>query len=487
MDFGRGNAMDTSRRAPDAVTARLGLWDATSIIVGIIIGVGIFETPGSIFTKVPGLWTALGVWAVGGLLVLAGALCFAELATAYPRSGGEYVYLTRGYGPLIGYLFAWAQLTVIRPGSIGALAYVFAKYANSLWDFGDQGIVVLAVASVVVLTAINVLGVTLSAVAQNVLTVAKVLGLIGIVVVGFLWGSTSNIATTPRPVQAGWFPEVMIFVLWTYAGWHEAAYVAAEIKDGRRNIPLALILGTLVVTVVYLLVNAAYLLGMGLEGAQGKNVAADLMALAWPQGGARAISLLIVISSLGAINGMIFTTARMFAEFGVEHRVFRPLAHWSRSWHTPVRAFVVQALLAVAMIVGVTFIPADSVETAATAGASVLLEQARKGFEAMIDVTAAVFWTFFFLTGLALFLLRAKDPDVPRPFRVPLYPVLPLVFCAWCGYMVYGAIKYKPPESLIGFCLVLAGLPFFFMPPKRQPTTKARSLEPVGSGAGCHR
>jgi APA family basic amino acid/polyamine antiporter len=470
MDFGRGNAMDSSHRAPDAVTARLGLWDAASIIVGIIIGVGIFEIPASIFNSVPGPWEAMGVWALGGLLALAGAFCFAELASTYPRSGGEYVYLTHSYGSLVGYLFAWAQLTVIRPGSIGALAYVFALYAGSLLDLANHGILLLAILAVVVLTAINILGVTLGATAQNLLTVVKVLGLLGIISVGMLWGSWDNLAVERQAVRPGWFALAMINILWTYAGWHEAAYIAAEVKDGRRNIPLALLLGTLAVTVIYLLVNAAYLLAMGLSGAERRIVAADLVALAWPEGGRQAISVLIVISALGAINGLILTTARLFAEFGVEHRVFRPLAHWSRSWGTPVRALVVQGAVAVVMIVGVALVRH--------------VREAREGLDAMIAVTAAVFWSFFFLTGLSLVILRKKDADLPRPFRVPLYPVLPLIFCAWCGYMVFAAIQYKPWESLIGVGLLVAGLPFYFIPPKRRPVAAPRDLEPAGSGTG---
>lgn len=462
--------MEPIRRPPDAVTARLGLWDATSIIVGIIIGVGIFELPASIFQKAPGPWEALGVWALGGVLVLVGALCFAELASTYPRSGGEYVYLTRTYGSAVGYLFAWAQFTVIRPGSIGALAYIFAMYAAKLMTWDDAGILPLAILSVLALTAINLLGVTLGTTAQNLLTVAKVLGLICIIGIGWIWGDWNNVGVERRTVEGAWFAWAMIEILWVYAGWHECAYVAAEVKNPRTNLPLALLLGTIGVTVIYLLINGAFLLGLGLDGAGQKTMAADLVALAWPGVGPQLISLLIVISALGAINGMIFTTARMFAEFGVEHRVFRPLAHWSGSWGTPARALIAQGFVTVAVIVGVALVRN--------------VREGSDGLYAMIAVTAATFWVFFFLTGLALIILRSKDADLPRPFRVPLYPVLPIVFCASCGYMVYGSIQAKPIESLFGLGILLAGLPFYFMPPKRRsaPRPVAPEPEPVGSG-----
>lgn len=462
--------MDPMRRPPDAVTPRLGLWDAVSIIVGIIIGVGIFEIPASIFRAVPGPWEALGVWALGGLLALAGAFCFAELASTYPRSGGEYVYLTRSYGSLVGYLFAWAQLTVIRPGSIGALAYVFAIYANKVWDFGAHGVLLFAIVAIVGLTYINVLGVTLGAAAQNLLTIVKVIGLTGVVAVGLFWGSPEHVLEHRRSVEPGWFAAAMIFVMWTFAGWHETAYIAAEVKNVRRNIPSSLLLGTLAATVIYVLVNAAFLMVTGLEVAEDQILAADVIALAWPDGGRPAINLLIMISALGAVNGMIFTTARMFAEFGVEHRVFRPLTHWSKTWGTPVRALMVQGVIAIVMIVGVALIRQ--------------VEEGRIGLEAMIAVTAAVFWGFFFLTGLSLFILRRKDANLPRQFRVPLYPLLPLIFCGWCGYMVYGAIDYRPMESLIGVGLLLAGLPFYFMPPKRRTVPIMSEPEPVPVGSG---
>jgi len=466
--------MDPIRPPADAVTARLGLWDATSIIVGIIIGVGIFELPASIFQKVPGPWEALGVWALGGMLALAGAFCFAELASTYPRSGGEYVYLTRAFGSLVGYLFAWAQLTVIRPCSIGWLAYVFALYASSLVSGGAHGILLFAILAVVVLTAINILGVTLGTTAQNLLTLAKIIGLVAVIAVGLFWGSSENANTANRHVETSWFAWSMIAVLWTYSGWHEAAYVAAEVKDGRRNIPKALLLGTLTVTLIYVLVNVAYLFGTGLNVAKDQLLAADVVGVAWPGAGRQVITLLIMISALGAINGMVFTTARMFAEFGVEHRVFRPLKHWSRSCGTPVRALVVQGAIAAALILAVALVRD--------------VEKGREGLDTMIEMTAAVFWTFFFLTGLSLFVLRLKDADLPRPFRAPLYPFLPLLFCAWCGYMVYGAIDYAPNASLVGLGLLAAGLPFYFMPEKRRPAGVLKEPEPVpvGSGAEQH-
>jgi APA family basic amino acid/polyamine antiporter len=467
--------MDQTRGEP--VQARLGLWDAVSIIVGIIIGVGIFQNPSSIFKLAPGPWSALGIWALGGLLALVGAFCFAELASTYPRSGGEYVYLTRAFGPLVGFLFAWAQLAVIRPGSVGALAYLVGLYGAQLLQLGLWETLFLAVSSVVLLTVINVLGVTLGKNTQNLLTTSKLLGLAAIVVVGFGWGKSGDaIAGAGFVGHDGWFASAMILVLWTYAGWNEAAYIVAEVKNGRRNIPLALILGTTAVMIIYLAINAAFVLALGFQGAKGETVPAQVLELAWGGFGANAISILIMVSSLGAINGMIFTTARIYSEFGADHRLFQPLSRWSRRWGTPVRALVTQGALTLGFLVGV------SAWVSLNSQGNPQMKIA-DGFDEMIYMTAAVFWLFFLLTGISLFVLRAKDPDQARPFRVPGYPVIPLVFCLSSAYMVYGAIDFRPWESLIALGILLLGVLFYFLPKKIIRQRVPEPSPPVPAGA----
>jgi amino acid transporter len=456
--------MESSVRECRPIQTRLSLWDTVSIIVGIIIGVGIFRTPGEVFRDASGPWLALAIWGFAGLLSLVGAFCFAELASTYPRSGGEYVYLTKAYGPLTGFLFAWAQLAVIRTaGSIAAVAYIFADYAADLWPWALGGLEKAALAALAIggLSAVNILGVRLGKRTQNTLTALKVVGLGVILLAALLWArsaapaatavaATGAAAPSPQAPQGDLLQGLalaLIGVLWTYAGWHEAAYVAAEVENRRRNLPLALLLGTGAVVVLYLLVNAAYLVGLGYEAAaSSETVAADVLSLV-PWGHARqAMSVLVVVSALGAINGMIFTSSRIYAEFGADHRLFAPLARWSRRWGTPVRALVLQALLCIAMVtvVAVGF-------------------QGQDGFGTIVKCSSPVFALFFFLTGTALIVLRRKEPNVERPFTTPLYPLMPLLFCAFWAFMLCGSIWYAPVEAAVGLGILLAGLPLYVL------------------------
>jgi APA family basic amino acid/polyamine antiporter len=428
---------------------RLSLWDTVSIIVGIIVGVGIFQAPTDVFENVSGPWAVVGVWALGGLLSLIGALCFAELASTYPRTGGEYLYLTRAYGPFAGFFFAWAQLAVIRTGgSIAAVAYIFGDNAALLWRLSPQTSSLFAAGVILLLSCINILGTNPGKKTQNTLTIAKVLGLAGIVLAGFVCAGPHPETAAVAVHTDGSFALAMIFVLYAYAGWNEAVYVSREVQDGRRNVPLALIVGTLSVTVIYLLVNAAYLFGLGFADARatGKSLPAATVALALGDWGAQAILILVMVSALGSINGTIFTAARLYAAFGAGHRLFAPLGRWHPRLGTPAFALLVQAALGVGMVAGVGF-----------------YWEGKTGFDSLVKATAPVIWFFFLLTGISVFVLRWKEPDIERPFRVPLYPVLPLIFCGWCGYMLYGSIVYAREQALAGLALLVLGVPFYLV------------------------
>ena len=423
-------------------TRSLSLFDATSLIVGIIVGAGIYQMAPDVAKGVDGVWGLLGIWVLGGLLSLCGALCYAELATAYPEQGGDYVYLNRAYGNWAGFLFGWVQLVVVRPGDIAVMAFAFATYAGAIADAatGEASPVdpsVYAVIAVVVLTAINVIGVRQGAWTQNLLTVAKTAGLLLIVAAAF--AGTTAPATAGVPADTVPFGLALIFVLFTYGGWNEMAYVAAEVRDPDRNIGRALVLGTLAVTVLYLLANGAFLVALGHGGmAASTAVATDTVAAVLPEAAAVLVSALICVSALGAVNGLVFTGARISYALGRDHHPFARLGRWHPRLGTPVAALVVQGAIAVALIV------------------------ALGSFTGAVLYTAAAVYGFYLATTLAVIVLRRKDPQRPRAFRVPGYPVTPLVFAATCVLLIWSAIDYKPAISLATAGLVLLGLPVWW-------------------------
>ncbi|MCX5670124.1 MAG: amino acid permease [Planctomycetota bacterium] len=418
----------------------LSLLDSTCLIVGIIIGVGIYQVAPGVAKGTGNGWGFLAIWLVGGLLSLCGALGYAELATAYPREGGDYVYLSRAYGRWAGFLFGWVQLAVVRPGDIAATAFAFATYGAALYDplpTGDHALTLrlYAGAAVVVLTAINILGVRAGKWTQNLLTIVKGLGLLAIVAVTVIAPASRAAPVTFEPLP---WSLALIFVLFTFGGWNEMAYVAAEVKDPRRSIVRALVLGTAAVTVLYLLVNGAFLYTLGYGGlATSEAAAAASIATVFPQGGGRIISALVCLSALGAANGLVFAGARISYAVGTEHRAFRVLGQWHPRTGTPVRALALQGAIA--------------------AGLIVLLGSF---FDAILYTAAAVY-SFYLATSLAVIVVRFKEPGVERPYRVTGYPIPTLLFCAVCAFLIYSAVAYKPWVAAAAGAILLLGLPIY--------------------------
>ncbi len=424
-------------------TRQLGLFDAVCVMVGIVIGVGIYESPPRVAANVTGPTALLLVWALGGLLAFIGALCYAELATAYPRSGGDYVYLTRAYGSWVGFLYGWAELLVIRTGSISAMAFVFSDYMTRLAPLGPRSPVVYAAIIVGLLSVVNVLGVREGKWTQNTLTVTKVLGLSAIAVIGVLSPFDGSPGPPGLSAASGSVALAMIFVLWTYGGWNENAYVAAEVREPQSNIPRSLLLGTGLVTLMYVGINWVFLHGLGFDSLRSSRAAAaDLLVAPFGGAGEKLMVILVAISALGAVNGQIFTGARIGYALGQDHSALSRLGAWNQRFGTPTWALVAQGLVTLALIV--TF-------------------GSRDGFETLVKYTAAVFWFFFLLTGLSLLILRRTDGERPRPYRVVGYPLTPLVLCASSAYMLYGSLSYAPLESLWGGAIVLSGLPLYWL------------------------
>jgi amino acid transporter len=424
----------------------LSLFDSTSIIVGIIIGAGIYQMAPDIAKGAYSGWGVLAIWLAGGLLSLFGAIGYAELATAYPQEGGDYVYLSRAYGKWAGFLFGWIQLAIVRPGDIAIMAFAFATYIRAIGDplagYGiPHGQQIYAAAATAILTVINIVGVKEGKWTQNILTTVKALGLLAIVGVAAMSPQRAPVTESPGllPVSLA-----MIFVLFTYGGWNEMAYVAAEVKNPRRNIVRALVLGSSAVTVLYLLVNGAFLYTLGYAGlATSKAVATDCVSTVFPRIGGALISALVCISALGALNGLIFTGARISYALGAEHRAFGVLGKWSERRGTPVWALLVQGVIAVGLI---------------------LL------FGSFVDTilyTAAPVYLFYLATSLSVIVLRFREPATERPYRVTGYPVTTLVFCAVCAFLIYSAISYafwnKRASLILLSAILLVGVLLYWL------------------------
>lgn len=438
----------------DQPRRELTLLDSVCLIVGIIVGVGIYQMAPDIARGASGALGLLALWLLGGLISLCGALAYAELATAYPQAGGDYAYLTRAYGRWAGFLFGWIQLVVVRPGDIAVMAFAFAMYARAIHDpaadsafsYGHQVYACLAVA---VLTLINIIGVRQGKWTQNLLTFAKVLGLAAIVAVALF---APQDGATPQPVDPLPASLALILVLFTFGGWNEMAYVAAEVAHPGRNIVRALVLGTVTVTLLYLAVNGAYLFALGYQGlAASHAVAADTISTVFSDRASAIISALVCVSALGAVNGLIFTGARISYAVGKDHRLFRPLGRWHANTGTPVRALLLQAAIAIALIVSLG------------------------SFLNAVLYTAAPVYLFYLATTLSVIVLRRKDPLAKRPYRMWGYPFTTVVFCITCAFLACSAIAYKPWITLAAMLILLGGIPLYALSNrlKRRATTLA--------------
>jgi amino acid transporter len=440
--------MGAGGAAEDARAGRPGrsltTLDAAVMVVGLVLGVGIFRAPQLVAANSPTLAAFFLLWVLGGLLSFIGALCYAELATTYPDSGGEYHFVSRALGPGVGFLFAWARLTVLQTGSVALLAYVFADYAAPLFGWGGGATPWLAAGAVVALTALNVLGLRPSRFAQYALTAVEVLGLLVVVsAILLLPGRAGPVAPQPHPASAN-LAMGMVFVLLTYGGWSEAAYLSAEIRDQRRGIGRALFAGIAIITALYLMANAAYAAGLGLAGiSRSSMVAADLMRSAAGPAGAALVSGIVMVSALSSANACIITGARSNFAVGRACGWLSFLAAWPERQATPTNGVLVQGALALVLVAfGALF---------------------RSGFEAMVAYTAPVFWLILLSTGISLFVLRRREGAVPRPFRVPLYPVTPALFCAASAFMLYASIAYAGPGAALGLLVMTVAIPIFVL------------------------
>ncbi|HET9047255.1 MAG TPA: amino acid permease, partial [Casimicrobiaceae bacterium] len=412
-------------------------FDAVAIVVGIVIGAGIYKAPSVVADAIGDPGWIIVAWLLGAFVSFVGALCYAELATAYPDAGGDYHFLTRAFGRDISFLYAWARASVINTGSIALLAFVFGDYLSTIVPFGAHSGAKWAALVVVALTAINVAGLRKSVRAQNALTTIEVAGLVAVTVAGLLVtvpgdAGAAPFATTPALSKAG---LAMVFVLLTYGGWNEAAYISAEQKS-KRAIAGALFTSIAIVGACYIAVNVALLRGLGLAGLAASGApAADAMGRAFGPWGAHALALFVTVATLTSINATMIVGARSNYAIGRDWPALRFLGGWDALRAAPRAGYLFQGAVALALIAFGAF--------------------QHDGFEAMVNFTAPVFWGFLLLVGIALFVLRARDGRAERPFRVPLYPLTPLAFCAVCAFLFHSSVTYAISNDAVHISLLV--------------------------------
>ena len=427
---------------------RLGLWSSIGLVIGITIGGGIFRTPAGIATRVPEPWLMMGVWVLGGLIVLCGALAFAELSASMPETGGMYVYLREGWGRPYGFLYGWAQLVLIRAAALGGISSVFGEYFLRVAgidpaahpDWADY----LAALAIIIASVTNIVGVQLGALFAGISTIAKFGALALLVIASFamggsVGGSFENFASTGAAVDAGVFGLALISVMWAYDGFADLTFASGEVKDPQRNLPRAIIVGTLLIIAIYLTANAAYLYinPIGVM-AKSRLISADTMGALFGQIGVSFVSVIVMISTFGSLMGSMLASPRIFFAMADDKLLFEPIARVHPKWKTPYIAISLACVLGVAMVMTQTF-------------------------EQLTDTFVLAMWPFYALSVAAVYTLRKSQPNLNRPYKVVGYPVVPAVFIAAAIYLVVNALITDPKWTSITFGVVLLGLPVYYL------------------------
>lgn len=429
---------------------RLGLWSAVAVLIGSTIGSGIFRTPASVAQRVDDVPLFLLAWVIGGVVAVCGALTYAELAAAFPRSGGIYVFLREAFGPLPAFLFGWAELLIIRPGAYGAIGITASAYAlrtvgldpaTQLGGLPFRGDQLLGAGFIIVVGAVNYFGIRRGAVIQNLSTVFKVGALAALVVLGFLMGKGQGIApmlAQRAEVAVSPFLLAMVSILWAYDGWADLAFVGGEVKDPQRTLPRALIIGTSVVVLLYLSANLIYLYLIPIgQMKQAELVAADVAQLLIGPAGIVAVSAAVAVSTFGTLNGSMMTAPRIFFAMADDGLFPKAIARVDPKTGAPTAAILLAAVM------GVIF---------------VLI----KTFTELADQFVIGIWPFYAMAVAGVFVLRRTQPELPRPYRTAGYPVVPLLFLGASLFLLGNYLVSEPKAFTIDIGVILTGVPVYY-------------------------
>jgi basic amino acid/polyamine antiporter, APA family len=456
---------ETRPEARPGLVRGLGTWDGALLTIGSIVGTGIFLTTSDMARVLPHPGLILAVWLAGGLLTLAGALSYGELGAMFPRAGGMYHYLREAYGPLWGFLFGWAAFLVIMSGGMAALGVAFGTYLGSFlpffstddvlasiplgtWTWRVNGGQIAACLAILVLTAINHLGLKEGAWVQNLLTVLKIGAIVAFILLGLLAPAhASPDLTAPLGIAGGAlltaFGVAMIAALWTYDGWYGLTCSAGELRDPGRSLPLGLILGTAIVTALYVLLNLVYIRALPVPAmAEAPRIGEAAAGILFGPTGARLVSLAVLISTFGCISSTILYSSRIYQPMAEDGVFFRSLAEVHPRYRTPVRSLWAQTVWALLLTLSGTY-------------------------EQLYTYVVFVSVMFHAATAAAVIVLRRTRPDHPRPYRTWGYPAVPVLFILGCLLLIGNTLAEKPVESLLGLGLLALGLPAYLWFRKR--------------------
>jgi APA family basic amino acid/polyamine antiporter len=422
----------------------LSLMDATMINAGGIIGSGIFMVPATVALYTASSSLFFMVWILGGIVSLFGALSVAELGAAMPKAGGQYVYLNEAYGPVWGYLYGWSAVAVINTASMAAVGVAFAEYLKFFYTITDLAVKEIAIFSIILLTIINIVDVKSGARFQNIFTFAKLGAILGVILLGLFLegGSTQNFSPlfTDRPPLSliGPLGLAMVAVLWTFDGWIFVTYVAGEVKNPERNIPLSLIFCMVIVVSVYIALNTVLVYVLGFDQMIGSElVMADAASKFIGGKGAAIVTIIILISLIGANNGFILTSARINYAMARDNRFFKQAAFIHPKFQSPANALIIQCIWACILTFSGTF-------------------------NQLITYIIFASWIFYGMSAGAVIILRKKKPDMDRPYKTPFYPWIPIIFILFAIFLTVNTILEAPRDAAIGTGIILAGLPLYY-------------------------
>jgi basic amino acid/polyamine antiporter, APA family len=427
----------------------LSLFDMTMIAIGSSIGSGIFLTPALIAKALPSPLWILGIWIVGGITTMCGALTYAELGAMMPNAGGVYVFLSRAYGGLVGFLYGWAYFLVVNTGALAALALAFSTYLGFFFPFAGEHTTLVGILGIILVTIINVLGVKAGGIFSDLFTVLKIAGIAVLIIVGIGWGSST---TTDFSIPLGQLPNglgsaltlAFVSILWSFGGWQHATFTAAEAKDPRRTVPLSLIIGALTVTIIYVATNIAYMFLLPPDQmGNSPHVAADAIGRVLGPLGGTIIALTIFISTFGTTGIYTLTAPRIYYAMATDGLFFKKVAEVHPRFRTPMLSILLQSAWAIILILfwGT--------------------------FESLISYVVFTDWIFFALAAFSIFIFRRRQPEAERPYRTLGYPLTPLFFVAISTLFVLYTLFEKPAESIAGLGFLAIGVPVFLFWKKR--------------------